>query len=79
MVRACSEADRLVVFERRELDGRDHSDWVMKARVDPAAGGSTLEMHLHYGGSMWMPLLDRLLADEIVRSQSRLLALLGAT
>lgn len=79
MVRASSETDRLVVFERRELDGRVHSDWVMRARVDPASYGSTLEMHLHYGGSMWMPLLDRLLAEEIERSQSRLLALLGAT
>ncbi len=79
MVRARSEADRLVVFERRELDGRDHSDWVMEARVEPSGDGSVLEMHLHYGGSMWMPLLDRLLADEIERSQSRLLALLGAT
>jgi hypothetical protein len=28
---------------------------------------------------MWMPLLDRLLADEIERSRTRLLALLGVT
>jgi hypothetical protein len=31
-------------------------------------------MQLHYGGSMWMPMLDRLLADEIERSRTRLLA-----
>jgi hypothetical protein len=36
-------------------------------------------MELHYGGSMWMPMLDRLLADEIERSRGRLLDVLGVT
>ncbi len=79
MVRSRAEPDRLAVFERRELDDRDHSDWVLQARIEPSASGSLLEMRLHYGGSMWMPLLDRLLADEIERSQPRLLALLEMT
>ena len=35
-------------------------------------------MHLHYGGSLWVPMLDRLLADEIERSRPRLLGLLGS-
>jgi hypothetical protein len=35
-------------------------------------------MGLHYGGSLWMPLLDRLLSDEIERSRPRLLTVLGA-
>ena len=79
MVRTRNEPPRLVVFERRELDGRSHSDWVLRARVDAApAGGSNLTMELHYGGSMWVPLLDRLLADEIERSRTRLLEVLGA-
>ena len=39
---------------------------------------STLTMRLHYGGRLWMPALDRLLADEIERSRPRLLACLAA-
>jgi hypothetical protein len=64
----------LVEFERRELDDRSHSDWVLSARISPGVAVSTLTMQLHYGGSMWMPMLDRLLADEIERSRARLLA-----
>jgi hypothetical protein len=79
MVRTHHEPSRLAVFERRELDGRSHSDWVLRARVhaDPH-GSSTLTMELHYGGSMWVPMLDRLLADEIERSRTRLLQVLGS-
>ena len=38
-----------------------------------------LEMRLHYGGTLWVPLLDRLLAEEIERSRERLVALAGAS
>jgi hypothetical protein len=34
-------------------------------------------MRLHYGGRLWMPVLDRLLSEEIERSRPRLLALLA--
>ena len=71
-----------VRFERRELDGRNHSEWVMTAAVSPAADASgsdgasdsapQLRMALHYGGSLWVPMLDRLLSDEIERSRPRL-------
>ncbi len=78
MVRTeCRPAD-LVRFERHDVDGRDHSDWVLTATVAVADGGSRLEVHLHYGGSLWVPLLDRLLADEI-RSSGRRLAELVAS
>ena len=40
---------------------------------DGGRTGSELTMELHYGGSLWMPMLDRLLADEIERSRARLL------
>ena len=45
-------------------------------RDDRRRGGrdSTLTMRLHYGGRLWVPALDRLLADEIERSRPRLLA-----
>ena len=78
MVRTVLSPSTSVVFERRELDGRSHSDWTLRAHVDtPSAGSSRLTMELHYGGSMWMPMLDRLLTEEIERSRGRLLAVLG--
>lgn len=73
MVRTVHDRARTVRFERRELDGRSHSDWVMTADLT-ANGSSTpeLRMRLHYGGNLWVPLLDRVLADEIERSRPRL-------
>jgi hypothetical protein len=81
MVRTTADVGSLAVFERRELDGRQHSDWVLRARVVPGEGADTsrLTMELHYGGSMWVPMLDRVLAEEIERSRARLLARLGVT
>lgn len=63
------------VFERRETDGRDHATWRLVAQVEPTAAGSRLVMDLHYGGSLWVPLLDRLLTGEIEASRARLRAL----
>lgn len=74
MVRAVAEAPRLAVFERAELDGRQHSPWVLRAAVGDGPAGSRLTMHLHYGGSLWGPVLERILGDTIERSRPRLLA-----
>jgi uncharacterized protein YndB with AHSA1/START domain len=73
MERTVAEAPRLAVFERAERDGREHSPWVLRAEVEPTDGGSRLTMHLHYGGSLWGPVLERLLGDTIERSRPRLL------
>jgi hypothetical protein len=64
-----------VVFERDEVDGRNHSPWRLTAEVAPSADGSRLHMVLHYGGSLWGPVLERVLGDEIERSRTRLLTL----
>lgn len=77
MVRTACEPHRHARFERAEHDGRDHSAWVLDAEVDGTDDLSRLTMRLHYGGRLWMPALDRLLADEIERSRPRLLALLA--
>lgn len=77
MVRTACEPHRHARFERAEHDGRDHSPWVLDAEVDGTDDLSRLTMRLHYGGRLWMPALDRLLADEIERSRPRLLALLA--
>ncbi len=90
MVRSRRDDVGRVVFERRELDGRSHSPWVLDVTVGPdpaepaggpppgSAPGSEVIMHLHYGGGLWVPLLDRVLADEIERSRPRLAALVEA-
>jgi hypothetical protein len=80
MVRARHEAPTAdaagsVVFERAELDARNHSAWVLEAEVRPHPDGSELRMRLHYGGSLFGPVLERVLRDEIDRSRARLLAL----
>ena len=105
MVRSRNDAPLAVRFERSEMDGRSHSEWVLEAEIhepvgsatnapptetdsidpdsidpdasDPDLTGTELVMRLHYGGSLWVPMLDRLLADEIARSRTRLVALVG--
>jgi hypothetical protein len=74
MVRTWDVRPGHVRFERRELDGRSHSPWVLDASIGGTGDGtSELVMRLHYGGSLWVPMLDRMLADEIERSRPRLL------
>jgi hypothetical protein len=79
MVRTQDDSPTSVVFERQERDGRSHSPWILRADVEPADGESRLTMRLHYGGSLWGPVLERVLGDEIERSKPRLLALLART
>lgn len=77
MVRVTHEAPQRVRFERRETDGRAHSPWVLEAevRADADGGGeSRLVMHLHYGGGLFGPVLERLLREEIEHSRPRLRA-----
>jgi hypothetical protein len=77
MVRTVHDPIHRVRFERLEHDGRQHAGWVLSADVAPVDGGSRLSMHLHYGGGLGGPLVERLLAEEIKRSKPRLLALVG--
>lgn len=76
MARTVHEPGR-VRFERVEHDGRQHAAWVLAAEVTAHGDESRLSMHLHYGGSLGGPLVERLLADEITRSKPRLLALVA--
>jgi hypothetical protein len=77
MVRTVHEPGVRARFERAEHDGRDHPPWVLEATVAATERGSDLTMRLHYGGRLWVPALDRLLAEEIERSRPRLLARLA--
>jgi hypothetical protein len=75
MVRTVHEPHQRVRFERRELDGRDHSPWVLDAEITETGDGSRLVMRLHYGGSFVGRLLEGILRDEIEQSRPRLRAL----
>jgi hypothetical protein len=69
-----------VVFERREADGRRHSPWTLSAEIMASGSGSTLAMHLHYGGSLWTGgVLERVLADQITNGREGLLQLVQPT
>lgn len=76
MVRTVHDVPSRATFERREHDGRQHAPWVLRAEVTERDGGARLAMHLHYGGNLLGPVLERLLGDEIERSRPRLAALL---
>jgi hypothetical protein len=78
MVRTLHDPDGgQVRFERAEADGRTHAAWVLDARVSESAGGSRLDMHLHYGGRLWTGgVMERVLADQIEAGRERLTALL---
>ncbi|HEY6532263.1 MAG TPA: SRPBCC family protein [Acidimicrobiales bacterium] len=74
MVRTVDELDH-VRFERAELDGKQHSPWVLDARIAPTEKGSRVTMTLHYGGRLGGGVVERLLGDEIEASRPRLRAL----
>jgi Polyketide cyclase / dehydrase and lipid transport len=75
MVRTLHEPPNRAAFERKEVDGRRHAPWVLRASVASTPDGSRLTMRLHYGGTLWGPVLERLLTDEIERSRPRLVRL----
>jgi hypothetical protein len=80
MVRTVHEPASRVVFERVELDARQHSAWVLEVQLTASGDGARLVMDLTYGGSLWTGgLLERVLADEIERGRDRLLALVSAS
>jgi len=64
-----------VTFERREIDGREHSPWTLRATVVPGPDDqvSQLTMELQYGGSLWGgPVLQKVLDDAIRRASDKL-------
>ncbi len=79
MVRTAHDPPARVRFERRERDGNDHSAWVLAAEVGPGRSGSVLTMRLHYGGLPSIPMVERLLHDEIRKAGERLEERIGGT
>lgn len=79
MVRVVDEAPRSCVFERRELDGRQHSMWRLGCRIVDGADSTSITMDLHYGGRLWTGgVLERVLDQEVSEAARRLRSMLGA-
>ncbi len=61
----CTEmTEEGATFERREVDEREHSSWVLGAR---ASGGqpTKVAMRLAYGGTLWTDALRSVLESQI--------------
>lgn len=67
---------RRITFERREVDGRDHADWIMRVGVSPDGGGSSVDLALEYTGGLWVGALDPVLRAAIDRATAKLPAYL---
>jgi hypothetical protein len=62
-----AEPDRLALFERAEIDGRDHARWALRAELVRADGATEVVMHLAYDGGLWVPGVLGAVLDEQVR------------
>lgn len=80
MERTECDTDRLAVFERAEIDGRDHARWVLRVELVPIGETrTTVTMHLAYDGSLWTGgLLARVLDEQIRRGRTGLAAAVAA-
>lgn len=67
-----SLTDDIVVFERREIDERDHSNWKLTSTVSEGEAGSHLAMDLSYDGRLWDTPLEVLLQSEAADASERL-------
>lgn len=91
MVRTEIIEGHLAVFERREVDGREHSTWRLQVEVNAVAAvgsgpdtagpeeimESHLEMTLTYEGRLWTGgILEKVLQDQIDRGRDQLLNIL---
>ncbi len=62
-----------VVFERSELDGRQHSPWRLAISLQGSDISSTVTMNLEYGGTLWTAgVLDRVLASQVDAGKANL-------
>jgi carbon monoxide dehydrogenase subunit G len=65
--------DHEVVFERNELDGRQHSPWRLAISLQGSDTSSTVTMNLEYGGTLWTAgVLDRVLASQVDAGKANL-------
>ena len=79
MERTMLVPDEVVVFERAEVDGRQHARWELRAELRSNDDhGTVLTMHLAYDGALWTGgLMERVLDEEIRRARAGLLQLVS--
>lgn len=78
MARVESVPGELVVFERAEVDGREHARWALRCELRPIDAGTRVTMHLAYDGRLWTGgILERVLDEEIRRGRAGLLGLVS--
>ena len=80
MVRVAPDVEGGTVrFERSELDGRSHNEWILTGSASLSEnGGTVVRVGIHYGGGGGLPGADRLLRQEVRRAGDRLEAYLRA-
>ncbi len=69
-----------IVFERREIDQRQHAMWRLTATVtaaNSAVGGAELVMRLHYDGRLFVSVVEAILRQNIDAGRVRLAELLA--
>jgi carbon monoxide dehydrogenase subunit G len=72
MCRTHHDATR-IVFERKELDGRKHSEWILEIELQQEGSDCRVAMHMAYGGNLWTAgVLDRVLASHVDAGKSGL-------
>jgi len=76
MVRTSCSSWSVVRFERRELDGRQHSPWTLESVLEETSQANThLTMTLSYEGALWSSVLERALNNYADEAKSNLRAL----
>ena len=64
-----------IVFERREIDGRQHAQWTLTIDLKTLKSSSStrVDVELFYNGGLWTAgILERVLADSISSGRDRL-------
>jgi hypothetical protein len=78
MARVVHEPPYRVVFERAEIDGRQHSPWVLAVTLGGHPPTTAITMTLTYGGNLWTgAVLQRVLDDHVERGAAALRSLLA--
>ena len=72
MVRTIHQPCSHARFERMELDGREHSAWMLEAKISEADNGSKVAMMLSYSGHLWSGILDAVLAVQVSKATKNL-------
>ena len=73
MMRTNDDANASVVFERSEIDGRNHSEWRLTVFFAGAGNETEVSVEMFYGGSMFGGgILERMLADQIENGKAKL-------